>query len=297
MPNTLAHIGVNVLFCRPLFNKPDGFLIIIGALIPDVPWILQRIVAFLVPTIDSYDLRLYFVVQASLLFSVVLCFAVANLSSNVNKSFLILVFGTVIHLLMDSLETKWANGIHLFAPINWKLLNFEIFWPEHFVVHLLSILGIISLIYLWKYDIHKKFCSIEKRKVVFFILLILTYFILPFIFMSDSEAADNHFVKTLRNYDQRTGKYFEIDRGFYLNYNEGDKYKTSFGDIFNVKNLDLDFSGSMSIKAIFISPKEIFIIDYHVHGNRDLYSYIGLLMVFSVFLIKLYNTYLFKRRI
>lgn len=295
MPNTLAHIGINVLITRTLFNRADGFLILIGAIIPDIPWIFQRVISLLAPTINAYDLRLYCIVQASLLLSIILCFAVANLFTHSYRSFLILIFGTFIHLLLDSFETKWANGVHLFAPFSWKLFNFGFFWPEHVVIHILSILGIISIIYLLKYEINTGFNLIEKRKIILSFLLVILYFSLPFAFMSDSEAADNHFVKTLRNYEQRTGKYFEIDRGLYLNYENGDKYKTSFGEMFTINNLDLKFSGSMSIKAKFISPEDIHIIDYHIHGNRDLFSYVGLFFVFLFLLAKIYKTYLFNK--
>lgn len=123
MPNTLAHLGINAVTTRTLIKKADLFWIYLGALIPDFPWILQRIVLKLNSTIDSYDLRLYCVVMSSFFFSLILSFALANLSENFKWTYTIFALGSLIHLLFDSIEKKWANGELLFVPLYGKLLN------------------------------------------------------------------------------------------------------------------------------------------------------------------------------
>ena len=128
MPNTLAHLGINCILSKSLIKKSDLILIYVGAIIPDVPWILQRIVATLKPSINLYDLRLYSIVSSSLLFSLILSYAISLLFKNCKHVFYIFSIGSFGHLLLDSLETKWGNGVHFFAPINWDLWNFGFFW-------------------------------------------------------------------------------------------------------------------------------------------------------------------------
>jgi hypothetical protein len=94
--------------------------------IPDVPWILQRIVSagFTASVVDPYDLRLYTIVQSSLIACLVLSLALSLLSSAPRRVFMLLAFNSFVHLLLDAMETKWANGVNLFAPFSWQLLNF-----------------------------------------------------------------------------------------------------------------------------------------------------------------------------
>ena len=54
-----------------------------------------------------------------------------------------------------------------------------------------------------------------------------------------------------------------------------------------VKNLGLKTSETMSIRAKFLSKDEIQIIEYHIHFNRDIFSYAGLLIVIILFTIYL----------
>ena len=86
MPNTLVHMGVNSLTQRAIINKADFKWIYIGCIIPDIPWILQRIVQK-IPAINLYDLRLYSIIQATLLFSLLLSAALSFFSKRYWKTF------------------------------------------------------------------------------------------------------------------------------------------------------------------------------------------------------------------
>lgn len=292
MPNTLAHIGVNLILTRSLIKNADAFLVFVGAIIPDIPWILQRLANFFIPNINPYDLRLYCIVQASLFFSIILSAAIAILFQKSFRAFTLLSFGAVIHLLLDSIEKKWANGVHLFAPVNWDLFNLGIVWPEHIIIHLLSILGLMILFLLFREAAKTSFnINFENKiRILFSISILSLYTFLPFIFIDNAESSDNHFVKTLREYDERSGKYFEVDRGNYIHSLDGNKFLTPFNEYLSISNLDLETSKVMSIRAEFISSNNIKVIEYHIHGNRDIYSYIGLVLILLVFLLKLYNS-------
>jgi len=298
MPNTLAHIGINGLVTRTLIRKADLLWIYLGALIPDFPWILQRVVLKLNPAIDSYDLRLYCIVMSSLLFSLIVCVALANLSEKFKRTFTILALGSLIHLVLDSIEKKWANGVQLFVPFDWNLLNIGLFWPEDLPIYIITFFGLFYVLYNFKETISTsiKFVHITPRKILISFVFITIYFSVPLLLLNSAEEANNHYVNTLRDREYRMGNYFEVDRGFYSDSPKGDEFITPFNEKLKVKNLDLKTSETMSIRAKFISKDEIQIIDYHIHSNRDIFSYAGLLIIIILFTISLVNKYRFKKQ-
>nr|MBS0019700.1 hypothetical protein [Gammaproteobacteria bacterium] len=124
MPNTIAHFGLQGAASRLLFGTVDPRWIMVGCVIPDAPWIAQRVVHAAAPGFDPYSLRLYFVAQASLLSSLVLCAACAVLTRTPRVLFFLLGFNVLAHLLLDACQTKWGNGVAIAAPISWSLWNF-----------------------------------------------------------------------------------------------------------------------------------------------------------------------------
>ena len=145
MPNTLAHIGIQGLATRSIIKDADFKWIIIGCIIPDVPWILQRLVTIAF-NVNLYDLRLYSTVQSSFFFCILLSFLLATLARQYWKVFIILSINSFFHLILDSLQTKWANGVHLFAPFDWHFINFGLFWPENIITYILTGFGFL---YFW----------------------------------------------------------------------------------------------------------------------------------------------------
>ena len=106
MPNTLAHLGIQGLITRGLLRGSDLKWIYVSCIIPDLPWIFQRIVHLAIPRIDPLDLRLYVIVQASLLFSLIFGAALAMFTVNIRRTFTILSMGAMLHLIFDALQTK-----------------------------------------------------------------------------------------------------------------------------------------------------------------------------------------------
>ena len=68
MPNTLIHIGVQGLIYRTLSKEFDLRYVLLACVIPDLPWIMQRLVRAVAPGVDRIDLVLYSGVQSSLFF-------------------------------------------------------------------------------------------------------------------------------------------------------------------------------------------------------------------------------------
>lgn len=286
MPNTLAHLGIQAIITRTLIKDADLKWIALGAIIPDIPWIVQRLALSAPIPILAYDVRLYAIVQSSLLFSLVLSAAFAVVASQPGRTFAILSFGSAMHLILDASELKWGNGVHFFAPFSWNLFNFGLFWPEDLITYLLSLGGLFYMIYAWKRlpVIPLLIARPPLRHCLLSAVLFCVYLLLPLPLMPGPEAADNHYVKTLRGVSERAGREVKIDRPFYQKQVDENRLRIFTGEEFKVKGLEPPSSGTFSIKGRFIHPNTIKIVEYHAHppGLRDAASYIGLALVFAV---------------
>jgi hypothetical protein len=139
VPNTLVHLGIQGLGNRLVSSRIDLKWVFLGCIIPDLPWIFRRAFIALVPGIDFYDVTLYAAVQASLLFCVLLSAVFALLSAKPRVVFGILAVNALIHLLLDTIEIKWGNGVFLLAPLTWQLLSFGWVWPDSVLITILSL--------------------------------------------------------------------------------------------------------------------------------------------------------------
>jgi len=283
LPNTLAHLGVAGVATRSVITAADLKWIYFGSIIPDLPWMFQRFAWMFFPDINLYDLRLYVIIQSTLLFGIILSLALTSLSKEYLKTFLILTFSCLIHLLLDSLEIKWANGVHLFAPLSWKLLSFNLFWNESIVMYLITLFGLLYFLITFSKGIIAPLALelTKQRRWFMFFIAALVYFILPLFILNLPREADNHYVKTLENVDERPGKYFEIDRRPYR-FEKGVGIINTFADEdIELQNMDLKSSETISIKARFINEKTAEVIDYHVYSVlfRDGSTYAGLFLI------------------
>ncbi len=283
MPNTLVHFGVQGLLGRALFRGADIKWIFVGCVIPDVPWIVQRMVRDVGPTVDLYDLRLYVIVQASLFGCLFLCGALAWLSDTPSKVFGILFFNAFFHLLLDAVQTKWANGVHLLAPLSWDLLAVGFFWPESPVTYTFTLVGLGYVAWVWypamKCPFLTNLPSIPKGVVS--LLFLGCYFAVPLFLLNGPQEADNHFVKTLRDRPARVGHPVEFDRVSYIQRSGGDVVRTLAGEEILVFGKSLDHSRVVSIRGRFMNPGTIRIDDLHEHlpWFRDGASILGLALL------------------
>ncbi|MEL6680055.1 MAG: hypothetical protein AAFQ51_15215, partial [Pseudomonadota bacterium] len=149
MPATLGHIGVQALITRGVIRGADFKWILLGCVLPDVPWILQRLTRAGLPSVDVFDLRIYAIVQSSLVFTLILCGACALVARHPLRVFGILAVGALLHLLLDASQTKWANGVILFAPLDWRLVAFGFYWPEDVITLILLLFGLAYAAFAW----------------------------------------------------------------------------------------------------------------------------------------------------
>ena len=289
MPNMLAHVGVQGVLTRTLLRDADFKVIFLGCLLPDVPWILLRIIRLVAPDFDLYTAQLYAIVQASLFMTLLLCGGLAALSKCPGSVFGILALNSVLHLILDSLQTKWANGVHLFAPASWKLLNFGLFWPESLPTYMLTILGLGYMSWAWRHAVKEPFgffdCS-PKRYVLSGGLFVL-YFTLPIFFLHGPFIEDNHYIQTLQSKNERVGRFVEFDRKPYLKRAQDDVLELIDGEELQIQESRLDHSSSVSIRARFIEPHTIKILAIHEHSRsfRDGSTYIGLVLLLTMWAV------------
>jgi len=293
MPNSLVHFGVQGLIGRTLFPQVDVRWIFLGCIIPDIPWIFQRIVRLTFPFLDLYDVRLYALVQASLFECLFLCGALCFLSSAPRQVFFILSLNSLIHLLVDTLQIKWANGVHLFAPFSWSLINVGWFWPESVVTYTLTIFGLgwvgWCLMKIGQSTILYKKPSPKSLGWAF--VLFLVYMISPIMFLQGPLLADNHFVQTIQNIDHRKGKPIEFDR---IPYSKGlaqDQMQTWAKETLVVSGLRSAQSGTVSIRGYFENSKTVNIHQIHEHSwwFRDGASLLGLSVFFVIWIIPIFS--------
>lgn len=284
MPNTLAHIGINGIFSKTVIKKADLIWIYLGCIIPDIPWIIRKSTEILLPSINGYDLQAYVIVEATLFFSILLSAAFASISKNFWKTLLILSFGSLLHLLLDSIQIKWANGVHLFAPVDWSLINFGFFWPESAWTYLLTLLGLLFFLYNWQglKESTPQF-NLSVKNLFISASFLVIYFVGPLYFMNEVKIADNHFISSLEEIENRVGKYIEMDRRkIFFDKNEQKYFIQSFDKskikIENIKKLS---SSKLSIRGEFVNKNTIWITEYHENWDtfRDGASYLGLALI------------------
>ena len=286
MPNTLVHFGVQGIASKALVPDIDLKWVFLGCIIPDVPWITQRILRFLMPGIDLYDLRSYAIVQATLAFCLILAGALAALSEKPRLAFVILALNSFFHLALDAMEIKWGNGVHFFAPYSWELVNFGYVWPESWVVYLFTVIGLIFSIWVLKYPTHQsiKISLSSSTRIALTGVLLVTYFTAPIAFMHEPEGVDNHSISTLRKKENRLGKKVALDRNLYIKYDSRDSIKTFAGEEIAVVGNKSATGGAVSIKGEFLDHNVMKVTAIHHHNTflRDMFSYIGLLLMAGI---------------
>ncbi len=291
MPNILAHVAVGGVLSRLAIPHVESKWIYAGCLIPDLPWILQRIAWSVDPGIDRYDLRLYATAQASLLGCLVFCAALATLARSPARVFIVLALNSLAHLLLDACQTKWGNGVNLAAPFTWETLNLELFWPESLLTLLLTASGIgFMVVDALRHGVDpiRPGCPSTFRGLCA-VLLIAAWLTLPIALARGAYDENTHFVRVLRESGGRAGQPIEMDR-VSLEHQSGSSCVTTFArEKILVSGSVPGTDGLVSLKGTFASRGEIQVSELHLHlpGIRDAASTVGLGMILTYWLIGL----------
>ncbi len=293
MPNTLAHVGLQGILCRAAIPTADFKWVCLGCVIPDVPWMLQRIVSAL-GLLDPYAFRLHAIVESSLLACLVLSLSLALLSSEPRRTFLLLGFNSAAHLLLDGLEIKWANGVHFFAPFSWRLWNLGLWWSDSGVILGATLLGVLLFIYSWRQQtLHPVELSVGLQAKTFVALCLLAvYSAAPALLVRGPEEADNHFVRTLRLRDQRPGKPVEFDRRPVIQRGDVAVIETLTGEELILQGVGGSTNGVFSVRGQFIGEDTVKVLQIHEHWPwvRNVSSIVGLVWIGLLWLKSLINS-------
>ncbi|MFQ5669012.1 MAG: hypothetical protein ACE5HD_00670 [Acidobacteriota bacterium] len=289
MPNTLGHLGVQALVTRLAVRDIDLRWVALGCVIPDIPWILARVLRLL--PFDPYDLRLYAVVQASLFFSLLFCGALAVFSQRMARTFAILGANAVMHLLLDALQTKWGNGVHFFAPFSWRMTSFDLFWPEDLPTLLLTACGVgfAAWALLRKPRNLEAIVCPGRWRALLAVLVLAAWGIAPVALIAGPEASDNHFIRTLRERNTRTGRRIELDRARLSRRERASHLITFAGEEIAVAEFTPAAGadpgpGVVSIRGRFVGPARVRVTSLHRHQPwlRDAASVLGLVIVLAL---------------
>lgn len=284
MPNTLCHIGIQAPLNGYILKNKELLWVVIACIIPDIPWIELKLL-LATHTFNPYDLRLYCTAQASLLFCLILAAGLCLWSQNSIKIFFILGANSLFHLILDSLQIKWGNGVNIISPLTWELFHLDIFWPEATGTIILSLAGFIYLIYNWK-NIKENsplHLPVNKVKCAAGAALLSLYLIGPLYFTDQLEKADTYFIHTMRQADERAGKPIKLDRAHY--FADTHEVKLYSGERLQLTGKLPQTSGRVSFSGIFQDRNTIRSEAYHLHSNyRDIASFIGLFMACTLVL-------------
>lgn len=294
MPNTLAHLGVQGAASHGAGPTIPVHWVIAGVVIPDLPWILYRVVRGFGLPFDPYELRLYAIVQSSLLFSLALGIALVLLLARRRLVAGAVVTGNLLlHLLLDGLQRKWGNGVTLLAPADWSQWSLDLFWPEGPVAVIGTAVGIGYCVYMARV-VRRRGAGVvmrtRPRALLPVLGLLVAYVAGPLAFTGSAEVANNHYIATLRDRSARAGRPVEFDR---VTYHPTDppSIATFAGERIYLGGLDSgpDRAATASVRGEFVAVDAVDVADIHYHWPwfREVASVIGLLAGAAVWLVVL----------
>ena len=261
--------------------------ILAGTIIPDIPWIFQRIF-YNIPIIDPFHLRLYTTVQTSLLFCLLFSWTAATFAKRPGPVFLLIGSNCLLHLILDALQIKWGNGVHLLAPFSWQTMDLGIIWPEHYVGYILSGVGIIYLLFTWNTIRQEGLALSRSPHWKTAVICLAIYISAPLVFMEQLEKSNTNFLQVIHDAEIRTGQAIELDRVSF--WAESSSVMTFTRERLSVTGAVPQQSSNISLKGRFTGTDSIHIEEFHVHnGYRSYASKVGLFLALVVWLNLLFD--------
>jgi len=281
VPNTLVHFAVQGAASHGFWRRLDPRFVYLGCLLPDLPWILRRaVVGFGLP-VDSFDLRLYTMGLASLAVTLLLAAAVAVATTQPKRVFAVLGLNAFLHLLLDATEIKFGNGVHLFAPLSWRMTGFDLVGGESAVYFALTLGG--ALLVAW--EIARPHGSgvafaLRPRRVAAAGALVAAYLLAPLPWLRAIESSDSYSVKTLREVNARTGRAVGLDRTAFLSTPAGGVVQLWTGESVRATGPLPDHDATVSLYGTFLAPDVLRVDRLTEHRrNRDWASYLALVLL------------------
>jgi hypothetical protein len=121
--------------------------------------------------------------------------------------------------------------------------------------------------------------SLAQTRLGLAAVCLTAYLVLPLVLWHGPYAADNYFIKTLRERHARAGRYIEMDRANYVSHAEEASMFSLVGEAIRVQGPPQDHTAKISIEGTFLDAETVRIENIHLHWPwfRDGSSYIGLM--------------------
>ncbi|HSD66262.1 MAG TPA: hypothetical protein VLF95_06155 [Vicinamibacteria bacterium] len=281
MPNTLVHFAAQGAASRGVWPRLDPRWIYLGCLLPDLPWILRRVVVGLGIPVDVFDLRLYTMGQASLAGTLLLCAALALATAAPRLVAAVLGANALLHLLLDATELKWGNGVHLAAPFSWRMTSFDLLPGESPAYFALAVAG--ALLVAWEIA---RACPaspgpcLRPARLGASAALLAAYLAFPLPFLGAIEASGSYSVKTLREVDARPGRTVSLDRTAFLATPAGGLVELWTGERVRATGDVPAHDATVSLEGTFLAPDVLRIDRLFEHRqDRDWPSYAALVLL------------------
>lgn len=273
----MVHFAGQAAPAAPWLGRENLPWLLVGCLLPDLPWIGQRL-AELAGNPWPYDVRLYAIAQSTLACSLLAAAALAALAERPWPVFAILCGGALAHLLLDAMEAKLGNGVLLFAPFSWSLINWGWYWTESAISVALTLAGGIWIAWVLARRPVLPRLRLDARRLSWAGLFAVAWLLVPLAWMGSAEAADLHFVHTLREREARTGRTLELDRNRFEPGPDGGSLLLWTGERLRADGLALAAPAVVSLRGRFADPGRLEVERAHVHwrGFRDAATYVGL---------------------
>lgn len=282
MPNTLVHFAVQGAASRALWRAIDPRFVYLGCLLPDLPWILRRAIVGLGLPADVFDLRLYTMGLASLSVTLLLAAAIAALTSAPRRVLAVLGANALAHLLLDATEVKFGNGVHLLAPVSWRMTSFDWVAGESPVYLVLTLGG--ALLVLWEIARPRGSAvplDLRPRRLLASAALAATYLVAPLPFLGAIEASGSYSVGVLRALEARPGRAVSLDRTAFHATPAGGRVQLWTGERVRATGAALPAHDAIvSLHGTFLET-DVLRVDRLVEHrrSRDWASYLGLVLL------------------
>jgi len=284
VPNTLVHFAVQGTASRGLWQRLDPRWIYLGCLLPDVPWIVRRAVVGIGLPVDAFDLRLYTMAQASLAGTLLLCAALALVTAGPRLVLAVLGTNALLHLLVDATEMKFGNGVHLAAPLSWRMTSFDLLPGASPVYLVLAAAG--ALLGAWELTRPRNAdlgFVLSPSRLVASAALLAAYFAFPLPFLGAVEASGSYSVRVLREVAARPGRTVSLDRTAFLATPAGGLVQLWTGERVRATGDVPSHDATVSLEGTFLAPDVLRVDRLFEHRrDRDWPSYVALLLLAAV---------------
>ncbi len=258
-----------------------------GAVIPDMGWILQRLLMRLPFDVDPFRLISYSAALTSLAGCLTASAAIAALTVRRGRVFGLLATGCLLHLLMDAAEIKWANGVLLMAPVSWHLTTWDVFQQDGLVVYAATVGSLLFVALTWRSgirEINRSMWHLSPASVGVACGLAVLFFLWPLPWLDAPAKNGLYDMEVIRDTDSRTGRNLELDRARY--FAASNQVRIFTGELIQVENFSAPRDTLVSLRGVFESPDVLRVEQAIVHHpwQRAVAAKVGLAL-FAFFLI------------